>query len=91
MAEERSRHGIRWATLTNGRIWRLYFHGAASKANLFLGADLDALVASGSAEQLATFLLLFRRDAFVPDRLTPEEVALMWATAPPRMPVAAPS
>lgn len=67
LAHERSRGGIAWATLINGRLWRLYFHGAASKANLFLEADLEALVTMGSDAQLATFLLLFRRDAFVAD------------------------
>jgi hypothetical protein len=66
LAEELSHGQVRWALLTNGRLWRLYFQGAGSKAEQFLEADLPALLEADTAEALATFILLFRRDSFVP-------------------------
>ena len=66
LAEELSHGQVRWALLTNGRLWRLYFQGAGSKAEQFLQADLPALLEADAAEALATFVLLFRRDSFVP-------------------------
>jgi hypothetical protein len=66
LAEELSHGEIHWALLTNGRLWRLYFQGAGSKAEEFLEADLLAMLEPGGDAALATFLLLFRRDSFVP-------------------------
>ena len=65
LAEELSHGEVRWALLTNGRLWRLYFQGAASKAEQFLEADLLALLEPGGEVALTAFLLLFRRDAFI--------------------------
>jgi hypothetical protein len=67
LAEELSHGSVRWALLTNGRLWRLYFQGAGSKAEQFLEADLPAMLEPGGEVALATFILLFRRDSFVPD------------------------
>jgi hypothetical protein len=71
LADEHTTGLLRWALLTNGRVWRLYFAGASSMADRFLEADLPALVAEAGTEdglaRLKTFLLLFRRDAFAPD------------------------
>jgi len=38
--EERTKGKLRWGVLTNGRMWRLYFHGATSIAEDFLEIDL---------------------------------------------------
>ena len=49
--EERTKGKLRWGVLTNGRLWRLYFHGATSIAEDFLEIDLGrALNISGVEE-----------------------------------------
>lgn len=65
LAEELSHGQVRWALLTNGRLWRLYFQGVGSRAEQFLEADLSALLEPGGETALAIFVLLFRRDSFV--------------------------
>ena len=65
LAEELSHGEVRWALLTNGRLWRLYYQGAGSKAEQFLEADLRSLLEPGGESALATFILLFRRDSFI--------------------------
>lgn len=71
LGEEQTAGALRWALLTNGQQWRLYYAGAASMADRFLEADLPALVQASDTpqgrEQLKTFLLFFRRDALLPD------------------------
>lgn len=42
--EERTRGKLRWGILTNGRVWRLYFHGAVSIAEDFLEIDLGKVL-----------------------------------------------
>lgn len=42
--EERTRGKLRWGILTNGRLWRLYFHGATSVAEDFLEIDLGKVL-----------------------------------------------
>lgn len=72
LAEPQSGGAVRWGLLTNGREWRLYFHGARSRAEGFVGFDLPALldgVASGDAgatDLFRAFLLLFRAEAHAP-------------------------
>ncbi|MCA3277064.1 MAG: restriction endonuclease [Roseomonas sp.] len=69
LAEPASGGAVRWGLLTNGRFWRLYFHGARSRAEGFVGFDLPALLegaAKGDGEArdlLRAFLLMFRREA----------------------------
>ena len=71
---------IQWGILTNGRLWRLYYQGARSRAEEFLELDLAALLAVfgvqpdlGALEierrehYLRVFALLFGRRAFLPD------------------------
>lgn len=78
-AEAVSNRRIRWAILTNGRVWRLYWQGARSRSEEFFEIDLAAclgLDASGpdgelGAEWAKLFLALFRPQAFVP---RPEDV-----------------
>lgn len=43
--EERTRGKLRWGILTNGRLWRLYFHGATSIAEDFLEIDMGKVLA----------------------------------------------
>lgn len=69
LAEPASGGAVRWGLLTNGRIWRLYFHGARSRAEGFVGFDLPALLDgaakgdAGALDLFRAFLLLFRREA----------------------------
>ena len=42
--EERTRGKLRWGILTNGRVWRLYFHGAVSIAEDFLEIDIGKVL-----------------------------------------------
>ncbi|MBU8544776.1 MULTISPECIES: Eco57I restriction-modification methylase domain-containing protein [Roseomonadaceae] len=71
LGDEHTGGVLRWALLTNGRQWRLYFAGAASMSDRFLEVDLPALVAGADTPEgiarLRTFMLFFRRDAFAPD------------------------
>ncbi len=70
---------LRWGILTNGSKWRLYFSGARSVSEQFFELDIaaildlpghnDGLFALDEADRrhwLKVFLLIFRRDAFVP-------------------------
>ena len=74
-------HGrLRWGMLTNGRLWRLYWQGAVSVSEDFFEVDLGKLFALPSCapdllddrrvsadHALKLFLLLFGRQAFLPD------------------------
>ncbi len=79
-AEIASDRKITWGVLTNGRLWRLYWQNARSRAEEFLQFDLAELsdVAGLHADMfsssqgvadvhlLRAFFLLFRREAFLP-------------------------
>jgi len=71
LGDEHTGGALRWALLTNGRQWRLYYAGAPSMADRFLEMDLPALVEDADTPtglaRLRTFILFFRRDAFAPD------------------------
>jgi hypothetical protein len=73
-AEDASDGRVQWGLLTNGRVWRLYFAGVAGRAERYLEADLDTMLAApGLSERragLRRFLLLFRPDAHQPDPAT---------------------
>ena len=56
---------IRWGILTNGGVWRLYDQLARPRASSYLQVDLAHLLSAGSDDELRTFQLLFRRDAFL--------------------------
>ena len=62
---------LRWALLTNGRQWRLYFAGASSMADRFLEMDLPALLEGADTPEgiarLRSFMLFFRPAAFSTD------------------------
>ncbi|MEC5292810.1 MULTISPECIES: Eco57I restriction-modification methylase domain-containing protein [unclassified Aurantimonas] len=70
---------MRWGILTNGARWRLYFSGARSVSEDFFEIDLAAVLAipghneglfamtpDEQAHWLKVFMLMFRRDAFLP-------------------------
>lgn len=70
---------LRWGILTNGSKWRLYFSGARSVSEQFFELDIaaildlpghnDGLFALNEDDRrhwLKVFLLIFRREAFVP-------------------------
>ena len=70
---------LRWGILTNGSKWRLYFSGARSVSEQFFELDIaaildlpghnDGLFALNEDDRrhwLQVFLLIFRREAFVP-------------------------
>lgn len=75
---------LRWGILTNGAKWRLYFSGARSVSEQFFELDLaaildiaghnDGLFALNEDDRhhwLKVFVLVFRREAFVPSGADP--------------------
>ena len=75
-AEAQSGGRVRWGLLTNGRAWRLYWANARARAEGFVEMDLPALfgplappLPAGATRDhwLRVFLLLFGRDALVPE------------------------
>ncbi len=71
LAEEASEGAVRWGLLTNGRLWRLYFAGAGSRAEQFLEVDLEAFVGVSDPivrrRILRSFVLFFRPQAHLPE------------------------
>ena len=79
VAEIQSDGQILWGILTNGRHWRLYYQRAHSRSEQFLELDLPAILGLTGFESLflpdaATrehwlriFLLMFRRESFLPE------------------------
>lgn len=72
---------VQWGILTNGRLWRIYYNRAKSKAEDYLEIDLplalklpgfqsDLFATASDEEQdwLKVFYLLFRRESFVRER-----------------------
>ena len=70
---------LRWGILTNGAKWRLYYQGARSVSEQFLEIDLGRILdvygkdgdfssisEPGCRHWLAVFILIFRREAFIP-------------------------
>ncbi len=57
---------LRWGILTNGAVWRLYDYRSRPRATGFYEADLPAIFGSNDDHALRAFLLLFRRDSFIP-------------------------
>ncbi len=78
IAEVQSSGRILWGMLTNGRHWRLYFQLAHSRSEQFLELDLPSILGLPGFESLflpnedarqhwlKVFLLMFRRDSFIP-------------------------
>lgn len=75
---------LRWGILTNGARWRLYYQGARSVSEQFLDIDLGKILNiydrdDGSAvlsesvrrHWLCVFVLMFKREAFLPGAADP--------------------
>ena len=75
---------LRWGILTNGARWRLYYQGARSVSEQFLEIDLgkilniydqdDSSTSLSESERrhwLTVFILIFRREAFLPGTTDP--------------------
>ena len=58
---------IRWGILTNGALWRLYDNRARPRASGFFHVDVPATLDDDGEDELRTFFLLFRRQAFTLD------------------------
>ena len=62
---------IRWGVLSNGRLWRLYSQDASSRSEEFLELDLWKIIHLEDDKErdkwLRVFMLMFRRQAFIPD------------------------
>ena len=62
---------VKWAVVTNGKLWRLYSAEAHSRATNYYEIDLQEILAetgpaaSSPGDAFPFFWLLFRRDAFV--------------------------
>jgi hypothetical protein len=70
---------LRWGILTNGAKWRLYYSGARSVSEQFFEVDLAAILdvpghneglfalsSEDRAHLLRVFVLIFRKEAFLP-------------------------
>ena len=86
--EPASNGKILWGILTNGRLWRLYYHKAKSRIDGYIEFDLDPLLNPHSLfhltqeerlEAFKLFYLFFRRDAFVPTAERPGQTFLQFA------------
>jgi len=61
---------VRWAVLTNGRTWRLYYGPTSHRLDSYYEIDLPALLDAVESEGIGAFkefYLFFRREAFVED------------------------
>jgi len=75
---------IIWGILTNGELWRLYYHRASSRAEGFVEFNLSEIFAPPSLfdtqisklKKFKTFYLLFRKEAFIPTEWRPHETFL---------------
>ena len=57
---------VRWGSLTNGRLWRIYERERSRAGFRYYEVDLPALL-EAEVQDFRYFWLLFRRSAFVPD------------------------
>ncbi|MDW8110912.1 MAG: Eco57I restriction-modification methylase domain-containing protein [Candidatus Bipolaricaulota bacterium] len=88
IVEPASNGKILWGILTNGRLWRLYYHKAKSRTDGYIEFDLDPLLNPQSLFRLSLeerleafklFYLFFRREAFVPTAERPNQTFLQFA------------
>ncbi len=62
---------IIWGILTNGEVWRLYYHRALSRSEGFIEFNLEEIVNENNIETFKIFYLLFRKEAFIPTEWRP--------------------
>ncbi len=88
LADVASNGKIIWGILTNGRLWRLYYHKAQARAEGYLEFDLEPILnpnglfplsESERLEAWKLFCLFFRRDAFICSAERPSQTFLEFA------------
>jgi len=57
----------RWAVLTNGRKWRLYYGPTSHRLDSYYEVDLPTILEEGDLEDFRYFYLFFRHGAFLED------------------------
>ncbi|SFC57803.1 N-6 DNA Methylase [Halobiforma haloterrestris] len=57
----------RWAVLTNGKKWRLYYGPTSHRLDSYYEVDLPAIIEKGDLEDFKYFYLFFRHEAFLED------------------------
>lgn len=57
----------RWAILTNGRCWRIYFQETSYKLNSYFEVELVDIVKKNDLESFKYFYFFFRLEAFLTD------------------------
>jgi len=55
----------RWAVLTNGQKWRLYYGPTSHRLDSYYEVDLPTILEKGDLEDFKYFYLFFRHEAFV--------------------------
>ena len=58
---------VRWAVLTNGKKWRLYYGPTSHRLDSYYEIDLPTILEEGDLADFKYFYLFFRHDAFVED------------------------
>jgi len=58
---------VKWAILTNGKLWRLFYYHSGFRAGTYYEVDLETVVQRGTLDDLRLFYLFFSRAAFEPD------------------------
>ncbi|AAC82880.1 unknown (plasmid) [Halobacterium salinarum NRC-1] len=57
----------RWAVLTDGKKWRLYYGPTSHRLDSYYEVDLPTILESGDLEDFKYFYLFFRHEAFLDD------------------------
>ncbi|MFC7251080.1 Eco57I restriction-modification methylase domain-containing protein [Halomicroarcula sp. GCM10025324] len=57
----------RWAVLTDGKKWRLYYGPTSHRLDSYYEVDLPTILESGDLEDFKYFYLFFRHEAFLED------------------------
>ncbi len=66
VAEVKSNGKILWGILTNGRVWRLYYHRFPSRVEGYIEFNLERIVKENDLSSFELFCLFFRKEAFTP-------------------------
>jgi len=66
VAEVESNGKVLWGILTNGRVWRLYYHRFPSRVEGYIEFNLEEIIKKEDFSSLKLFFLFFRKEAFIP-------------------------
>jgi type II restriction/modification system DNA methylase subunit YeeA len=58
---------VRWAVLTDGKKWRLYYGPTSHRLDSYYEIDLPTILENGDLEDFKYFYLFFRHEAFLED------------------------